>query len=188
MEEFQTVCEYYLNPERAILFGTEIYRAMDEFSVSPGPFPPAALSYFADWFLFDFAFAGGEPPIRRFPKANPRNLSPEELLPFGELADNNRFDFFRISALTKHDMIFESVRSGERFEVVRAGMRAGEDDVAVCRIGRAGGKWEVLTPAPIAMSAPSKPDIKRMKTHFPILNSRIVFHEIVAGGYVDDSP
>lgn len=183
--EFKTVFEYYLNPEREILFGTEIRRAMTEFAGTLPPIPPVALPFFADWFLFDFSLAGGEPPVRRFPKANPANLSAEALEPFTELALHNRFDFFLVSELTKQSVVCESVRDGSRYEIVRGGMQTNKGDVVVCRIGRARGIWEVLNLDPIGMS-PSPRDLARMKTEFPLFDSRVAYHTIVAAGSVAD--
>lgn len=183
--EFKTVFEYYLNPEREILFGAEVRRAMTAFAGAPPPMPIPALPYFADWFLFDFPFAGGEPPVLRFPKANPLNLSAEALAPFNELAEYNRFDFFSVSALTKERMTCASVRDGSRYSVARGGMQTAEGEVVVCRIGRARGIWEVLNLDPIAMQRTSARDRERMKTGFPIFNAQVAYREIVAAGSVE---
>lgn len=183
--EFKTVFEYYLNPEREILFGAEIRRAMTEFAGAPPPMPLPALPYFADWFLFDFAFAGGKPPVRRFPKANPLNLSAEELEPFSERAEHNRFDFFFVSALTKERMTCTSVRDGSRYLVARGGMRTAEGEVVVCRIGRARGQWEVLNLDPIAMPNPSARDRERMKTGFPVFTAQVAYRDIAASGDIE---
>lgn len=186
MKEIEKIMEYYLNPEREFMFGTEVRRAMIAFIGGPQPLSPTAFSYFADWFLFDFTFAGGVPPVRRFPEANPLNLPANELAAYTELAEHNLFDFFEVSGLSKQRATFTNVRDGAVYTIMLpSGIRIRNGDVIVCRIGRIRERWEMCFLDPIALPAPSLRDKQRMKTDFPVLNSQVVYHEIISREHID---
>ncbi len=183
----EQVCDQYLNPKNAWMYEREVHLAMDEFlgAAKSGPLPEAALSFFADWFVFDFPMFGTQTPLMRFFEMNPLNLSSDELGACKRIIDTNRYDFFEVIRNSSGNIRIRSVRNAEEFDVLDPTMQCPVGDVFASRIINAGGGWRIASIDPIGLPSPSKKDKARMKSEFPVLDSRIVYQEIVALGDAD---
>lgn len=180
------VCEQYLNPNNAWMFRDEVHRAMSEFLGSDSPLPPRALPFFIDWFVFDFPMFGSETPIVRFHSMNPLDLEPAILLSCKKIIEANAFDFFEVVEYRQGgDMKLRGLRGTGEYVIPDTVIESARGDVIVSRIVPMGGHWEIASADPIGMPAPSKRDARSMQNGFPVLDSRVVYHEIVAAGYVD---
>lgn len=181
MDEIEILYEYYLNPERASMFGAEVKNAMNEFIGNTVPLPFAAFPHFSDWFIFDFQLSGGLTPARRFSETSLRPMTNEDRAVYKEIAEHNVFDFFEVSDVKKRTAVFTSVRDQKRYRVVFPKRAAMDNrDIVVCRIVQAYGEWHIASTDAIGMPSPSARDKRRMAREFPVLDPRVVYHEIVA--------
>ena len=174
--------DYYLAPDKKWAFGAEVNRAIADFFESPHPsLNEDNAGHFTEWFLFDFRFSDGTTPLESFCRLNPLELPAEELKIYLAMQQNH-YDFWEIANIAKdHGMTLVSVRNGKRIEVQEktATQDAHIGDVFLCRVVNVGDHWEIASADALGLSVPSAHDRKQMQKHFPILNSKVVYHEIV---------
>ncbi len=181
MKEIEILYEYYLNPERASMFGADVKRAMNEFMGGSRLLSATAFPHFSDWFIFDFKLSDGLTPVRRFSETSLHPMTSEERAVYKEIAEHNAFDFFEVSDAKKQNATFTGVRDRKRYEVAFPGNAEMDNgDIIVCRIARVRGKWHIVSSDPIGMSSPSARDKRRMEREFPTFNPRVIYHEIVS--------
>ncbi len=180
--------DYFLDPEHGWMFGQDIQRALVEFMGNSGQISEEAFGYFMEWFLFEHVLRNGKTPLQYFAQENPLKFSEETVRLYAEMDKTQHYDFFEVLSITKNKALeLRSVRDGRRYAVsekmATSGPRVG--DVIVCRVGKVGEVWELISSDPIAMPKPSKNDIRRMREEFPIVNPKIVYHEIFDPEMID---
>ena len=178
----EPILEEYVHPSRAWKYGKDVHRAMTEFLGHPGKMPDAALSHFADWFVFDYVGLDDRRIIDRFVAENPTHLAPQEISAYQEILGNNRFDFFDVTRVEPKQLDLVSLRDSIEYSARVPGKSHGVEkrDVIVCRIGKLAGAWHILSLDPIGMPRPTKRDKIRMVSAFPIPNPKFIYQDIVA--------
>ena len=140
------VLEYYLRPEHYSMFGLDVLGAMDEFTGQKGAkIEPDMMGHFTEWFLYDYKFNTGETPLEYFYNKNPFRLADEEREVYKNM-QNNLYDIFEVADLMPGSgMVFECVRTGEKYSVSEkaATQSLNKKDVVMCRIIDVGGVYEM---------------------------------------------
>lgn len=178
--------DYFLHPQNSWLYGQDVHRAMTAFSGSLDPLPERSLDFFLDWFGFDFAFRSGQSLLKYACDSNPMQLGVEDLAALREIAEHNRYEFFEVVARARRATELQSVRDGSRYALANPErlrkVRVGE--VIVCRLGRIQGGWHLMMDQGVGMYRPGASDKSRMQKGFPVLNSQVVWREIVSANAV----
>ena len=182
------VLDYFLDPEHGWMFGRDIQQALVEFMGNSMQISEEASGYFTEWFLFDYSFRNGKTPLQYFMQENPLKLSEKDILLYTELNKTQHHDFFEVlSIIQDKTLMLRSVRDGRTYEASERSTTNGPQigDVLVCRIGKIDEVWELVSNNALTLPNPSKKDLRRMQEQFPILNPKIVYHEIIEPEMID---
>jgi hypothetical protein len=183
----EPLLEEYLNPARASQYGLDVQKAIFEFIGKSRQMSEEAFSYFTDWFVFEYVMQNGMRVIESFARENPLNLPAEKIEMYRSVAKDNRYDFFEVTHAEKGFLRLVSMRDNETYDVLLQGKihQAENRDVVICRIGKAGGLWYMLSDS-LGLPNPSQKDREQMLAMFPVPSPKLTYEEIVAPEMAND--